>query len=66
MAKSGRSKSSSYPNGKRRKDEEGNRLAPRAVRRETGKRLMSECTEKEVQRISGIPKEKQSEASSGW
>jgi len=66
MATSGRSKSSTYPNGKRRKDEEGNRLAPRAVRRETGKRLMSECTEKEVKQISGIPKTEQTASSSSW
>lgn len=66
MATSGRSKSSTYPNGKRRKNEEGQRLAPRAVRREKGKTLMRECSEREVKRISGIPKEEQTASSTTW
>jgi len=66
MARSGKSKSRSYPNGRRRKLNNGKRLAPRAVRRVTGKRHMQDCTEKEVREISGIPKETQSESSPGW
>ena len=45
---SGKSKSGAYPNGRRRKSE-GNELAPVSLRRK-GKRLLSECTDTELQK----------------
>jgi len=66
MSRSGRSKSSTFPNGRRRKLDNGKRLAPRAVRRETDKRFMEQCDEALVRRLSNIPFDEQTETSSSW
>ena len=66
MARSGRSKSSTYPNGRRRKLDNGKRKAPRAVRRETDKQYMEQCDEALVLRLSGIPFDEQSASDSSW
>lgn len=66
MAKSGKSKSSAFPSGRRRIHKSGKRLAPRAVRRKTDARFMEECDEGVTQRISGIPHGKQSAQSRSW
>jgi len=66
MARSGRSKSSTYPNGRRRKLDNGKRLAPRAVRQQTDKQYMEQCDEALVQRVSDIPFDEQTESTSSW
>jgi hypothetical protein len=66
MARSGRSKSQSYPNGRRRKLDNGKRKAPRAVRQQTDKQFMEQCDEALVRRFSNIPFEEQTESSSAW
>jgi len=66
MARSGRSKSSSYSNGRRRKLDNGKRLAPRTVRRQTDKQYVEQCDESLIERLSGIPMEEQSKSTSSW
>ena len=66
MSRSGRSKSSTFPNGRRRKLDNGKRKAPRAVRRETDKQFMEQCDEALVRRLSNIPFDEQTETSSSW
>jgi len=66
MARSGRSKSSTYPNGRRRKLDNGKRKAPRAVRQATDKQFMEQCDETLVRSLSDIPFEEQSASSPSW
>jgi hypothetical protein len=63
MARSGKSKSASYPNGKRRVNDNGDRLAPRAVRQKTDKHLMKNTNPGTVEKLSGIPATEQEERS---
>lgn len=66
MARSGRSKSQSFPNGRRRKLDNGKRKAPRAVRQQTDKQYMEQCDEALVRRLSNIPFDKQTESTTSW
>lgn len=54
MAKSGRSKTQSLPHGKRRKDEEGKKIAPRSVRQNTDKHYLKDCTDYEIKEYTGM------------
>ena len=66
MARSGKSKSNAFPNGRRRKLDNGKRKAPRAVRQQTDKEYMEQCDEALVQRLSNIPFDEQTKTSSSW
>lgn len=63
MAKSGKSKSSAYPNGKRRINDSGKKVAPRSLR--PRKMLLEDCTDKELEEIAGIPRD-DSKNESSW
>lgn len=54
MATSGKSKSTTYPYGKRRKDEEGRKLAPRSVRRSTDIHYLDNCDDVVLKKKTGM------------
>lgn len=68
MAHSGKSKSTTYPHGKRRKDEEGNKLAPRSIRQATDKHLLEQCTDYEIKEYTNMEPEdvRNPSQSTGW
>ncbi len=50
----GKSKSNTYPYGKRRKDQEGQKLAPRSIRQNTDKYYLEQCTDKEIEKYTNM------------
>jgi len=50
----GKSKSNTYPHGKRRKNQEGDKLAPRSIRRATEKHYLEQCTDKEIKKYTNM------------
>jgi hypothetical protein len=50
----GKSKSNTYPYGKRRKDQEGQKLAPRSIRQNTDKHYLEQCTDKEIEKYTNM------------
>ncbi len=63
MAKSGKSKSQTYPHGKRRVNSEGRKLAPRSLRPK--RTYLEDCTDKELEKVAGIPRDA-SKNESNW